>query len=379
MLKVANIIEEGKMGGPQVRICAVAAALNDEVETTVILPFENSDVFTKRCEDLGIPFIKLPITRITKDLQAAARYLFFSWFEFFLIARTLKKHNFDIVHVSGGAWQFKGVIAAKLAGKKVLWHLNDTYMPNFIRRLFYVLSPMADGFICASKRTRTYYGDGFKESQLVFDIPAPVDVLAFSPDNEAFNTEQVDRWTGKIVIGTVANINPIKGIETLIHCAAALNQRYSNVQFVVVGPIFSSQRRYFVKIQELANDIGVKNVEFIGAVNDIRAILRRFDIYLCSSIAESSPISVWEAMAMAKPIVSTDVGDVSLYLEDGVNGFIVDIGDSSAMAKQISCLIDDASLRHEFGRVARKVAVQELDITRCAESHFSAYVQTLAK
>lgn len=377
MLRVANIIEEGKLGGPQVRICAVAAQLKGEVETTVILPYENSDAFAKRCEDMGIPLIMLPITRITKDLQAAARYVLFSLFEIFLITRALKKQHFDIVHVSGGAWQFKGVIAAKLAGKKVLWHLNDTYMPSFIRRLFYFLSPMADGFICASKRTRSYYGHGLKKSHFIFDIPAPVDVLAFSPDNESVNSEQVDCWPGKVVIGTVANINPIKGMETLIHCAAALSKQFSNVQFLVVGPVFPAQRRYLAKLQKLAANIGVKNVEFVGAIDDIRAILKRFDIYLCSSIAESSPISVWEAMAMAKPVVSTDVGDVSLYLKDGVNGFIVDIYDSAAMAEQIACLIEDAILREEFGKAARKVAVQELDIVCCAERHLLAYKQTL--
>ena len=57
----------------------------------------------------------------------------------------------------------------------------------------------------------------------------------------------------------------------------------------------------------------------------MRPLLKRFDVYVCSSKAESSPISVWEAMSMAKPIVSTSVGDVPLYVQNEHNGYIVEI------------------------------------------------------
>ena len=48
------------------------------------------------------------------------------------------------------------------------------------------------------------------------------------------------------------------------------------------------------------------NIYFINSRRDVRPLLKRFDIYVCSSDNEASPLSVWEAMSMKKPIVSTD-------------------------------------------------------------------------
>lgn len=378
-MRVANIIEEGKLGGPQVRICAVAAALRGRVDTTVVMPAENSKAFQQRCDAFSVSYRVLPITRITKEWHVAVRYVLFSFFEVLWLTRVLKRSGFDLVHVSGGSWQFKGVLAAKLAGKKVLWHLNDTSMPKFIRRLFSVISPLADGFIFASERSRDYYDGMVRQYQAEFVIPAPVDRRVFDPSGEYLGeNELLDNWTGKLVVGTVANVSPVKGVDALIRSAAKLKARGVVVQFVVIGAIYPSQQRYFSEIQKLAAELAVDNIEFVGARDDVRPLMKRFDIYLCSSTAESSPISVWEAMAMAKPVVSTDVGDVPIYVKDGDNGFIVDVGDSDAMAERLARLIENKKMCQEFGEKGREIAVRELDVSRCAERHLAAYQKILS-
>ena len=378
-LRVANIIEEGKLGGPQVRICAVAAALRGQADTTVIMPAENSEAFQQRCEAFGVSYRVLPITRITKEWRVAVRYVLFSFFEVLRLRRVLKKGGFDLVHVSGGSWQFKGVLAAKLAGKKVLWHLNDTSMPGFIRRLFSVTSPLADGFIFASERSRDYYRPLTNVNKPEFVVPAPVDTARFDPEGSYSGDESfLEKWPGKFIIGTVANISPIKGLETFIRAAARLNKQIDQAHYLVVGPVYRNQQGYFNSIQRLCKELSVNNIEFVGSRSDVRPFLQRFDAYVCSSRAESSPISVWEAMAMAKPVVSTDVGDVPMYVKDGDNGFIVDVGDSDAMAERLARLIENQKMRQEFGEKAREMAVRELDVSRCAERHLAAYQKILS-
>lgn len=378
-INVANIIEEGKLGGPQVRICSVARALKGSVNTTVIMPIENSDTFQQKCILYNVPYKAFTITRITKEWRVAIRYILFSLFEISRLARFLEKGKYDLVHVSGGSWQFKGVIAARLAGKKVVWHLNDTYMPKVIKRIFSILSQFADGFIFASERSRNYYASMVRNDKPYFVIPAPVDAIAFDPEREYFDEKEVfGHWVGKKIIGTIANVNRIKGLDVLIRSAMHLNKQGFNVQFVVVGEIFPSQQAYYMELCKLATELGVENVEFVGARNDVRPFLNRFDVYLCSSNAESSPLSVWEAMAMAKPIVSTDVGDVPLYVKDNESGFIVDVGDSTAIAERLVTLLENEELRNDFGKKARDVAARELDLTRCAERHLNAYQKILS-
>ncbi len=85
-------------------------------------------------------------------------------------------------------------------------------------------------------------------------------------------------------------------------------------------------------------------------------------------------MTLWEAMSMAKPVISTDVGDVALYVKDNENGFIVQVDDEHALAEKIGVLIENEQLRHDFGRKARETAIKRLDIRNCANLHKKAYL-----
>ncbi len=282
--------------------------------------------------------------------------------------------NFDLVYVCGGSWQYKGAIAGKIAGVKVLWHLNDTCMPWVFRKVFSCLSGLADGYVYASERSKRYYGPLVNRGKPEFVIPAPVDTAQFDPEGSYSGDEDLlEKWAGKFIIGTVANINPIKGLETFIRAVAILNKRVDQVHFVVVGPVYKNQQGYFDSLQRLCKEMSVSNIEFVGSRSDVRPLLKRFDAYVCSSLAESSPISVWEAMSMGKPVVSTDVGDVPLNIRDGYNGFVVEIGNPQALADRLEQLATNTEMCREFGQRARGVAVQELDVTMCAERHMVVY------
>ena len=374
LIRVANIVEEGKLGGPQIRIIAAALAMQGRVDTTVIMPFENSERFRERCDAYGVKYKAMSISRITKEWRVALRYVFFSIFEIARIVIFLKQEKFDLIHVSGGSWQYKGVIAGKIAGIKVLWHLNDTSNPAFFRRLFSMMSRFSDAFIFASERSKSYYGSLIREGVPEFVIPAPVDTEVFDPVSvSAYSGELISRLKDKVLIGTVANVNPVKGLEDLIKTAEQFNKLNNNVCFVVIGAIYPNQKKFYEKLQRLAEQLFVENVLFLGAQSDIKGLLKVIDVYLCSSLAESSPVAVWEAMAMGKPIVSTNVGDVPVYVEDGVNGFVVDVGDCKGMADRLSRYVSDERLRKEHGYRSREVSINSLDVKLCAERHIQAY------
>lgn len=377
-MHIANIIEEGKMGGPQARIVAVATALATRIKTTVIMPTENSAAFRLKCDQGSIGYRALPITRITREWRVAFRYLLFSVLEIRRLKAVFCQGNFDVVHVSGGSWQVKGVLAGKLAKKKVLWHLNDTSMPRFIRWLFMFTSRWADGFIFASQRSRAYYSPFIRSGKPEFVIPAPVDTASFSPKaHNSSDDEIITQLAGQFVVGTVCNINPIKGLENFIHTASLMNGYHDKAQFIVVGPVYKSQQRYFHSLQQLCSRLGVDNIHFVGSRADVRPLLSRFDAYVCSSKAESSPMAVWEAMAMTKPVISTDVGDVPIYIRDGENGFIVPVDEPHSIADRLKSLMMDKQMRFQFGEKARETVRRHLDIKRCADLHAQAYAEMI--
>jgi len=374
VLRVANIIEEGKLGGPQVRITNIACALKDSIETTVVMPIENSERFRANLDSCGIPYKTFNLSRITKELRVALRYLFFSWYEVFQLILYFRKEKFDLIHVSGGSWQYKSVIAGKLSGRKVIWHLNDTSMPQFLSRIFSIFSGLPDAYIFASERSREYYEPLIRARKLEFVIPAPVDTRLFSPDARLEGDEDlVSKWLGETVIGTVANVNPIKGLDVFIRVASAMNKENGNLQFVVIGSIYDNQKEYFRSLHSLCSELGVDNVEFVGDRHDVRPLLHRFDLYLCTSYAESSPISVWEAMSMGKAIVSTDVGDVSKYVLPDISGEIVDVGDYRSMASRALFLLRNKEKVRSYQINVARVAQTKLDISQCAMKHKIAY------
>ncbi len=351
------------------------------IETTVFFSKEGSDGFARRLSEAGIKGVAINIARPGRGKTTMVRYVVGFPAEILMLYRIFRRERFDLVHVNG-SYQLKGAVAGRLAGVPVVWHLNDSGMPGTIKRLFHFIARFcASGFIVSGERVRDFYleGTGLKRKPCI-QIPAPVDTGFFCPNgtngrpaetNGGREGRPVSRRDIRIL--TVANVNPWKGYRHFIEMAAALTQTYGNLQFLAAGGVYPSHTGYFSGLKRMIESKGLENIFFLGRRDDVSALLESADIYVCSSLSEASPMSVWEAMSMEKPVVSTDVGDVRRYIRDGENGFIVPVGDVRAMTEKVRALIEDERMRRTFGRRAREVAVRELDVGICAEKHAVFY------
>ena len=379
MIRVANILEEGKLGGPQIRVARIAKELSTKVDTTVICPQENSENFIQLLSKEKIAFKLFNLSRITKEPKVAIRYILFSAFEIYHLVRYFKKESFDIIHVSGGAWQYKGVIAGKIAGTHVLWHLNDSHLPKLFRKIFSLLSNIPDFYVFASTRTMNYYNSLIRHNKGGQIVRQPVNTSDFTADlNSPDVVSLKNQWSGKKIIGTVANINPIKDIELFIKVAALINSQRNDVEFLIVGPIHNNQKPYFSKLKKIMDELNVSNITFLGAQKDVRVFLNIFDVFLCTSVAESGPMTLWEAMSMGKAVVTTDVGDVGDVICKGVSGDIVQVADEIGMSDKVLQLLHDDKKRINYGIAAREVVLKNFETSVCAEQQYKAYKKTLS-
>jgi glycosyltransferase involved in cell wall biosynthesis len=367
------VIEEGRFGGPQARITHVAPPLRAlGIETTVLLPKADSGAFRKALSESGTPFVPLPLHRLSKDKRDLAAYLLYFPLEVLALYRTLRRLRPDVVHCNG-AHQVKGAIAARLASIPVVWHLNDTYGLGPIKKLFgAVARRCASGFIVASRKVYETYlaGTAFTELPCT-EIHAPVDMHRFDPDTAAANP-RISAHPG-VKILNIANINPIKGHEYLVDAAALINRDSAGVGFFIGGLALESQLGYYRGIKARMEAQGVGNLAFLGPLDNVPGALKAADIFILTSIAEASPTAVWEAMAMGKAVVSTDVGSVSQYIEHGVSGFVVPPRDPRAMAECVGLLIRDPGLRESMGRAAMSMARERLSLERAAALHADVY------
>lgn len=370
---------EGRFGEPQARITAVAEKLkNDGIETIVVFPKDDSKSFHERLTEKSIQTRRLRLHRLTKQKSHLIKYVIFFIPELFSLYKCFKKERVDIVHCNG-SWQIKGIIAGRLAGTKVAWHLNDTSVPNFINIVFNFLALyFCDAFITAGERVRAYYFNDqrFFQKQIV-EIQALVDTFVFDPEKVKEDRKIADYPGLKIV--TVANINPVKGIEYFVEMASILNGLYDNLSFFVVGSQLANQKSYTDKISGLTKKYDLKNLHFYGPSDNVPSVLKATDVYVCSSIAEASPISVWEAMSMGKAIVSTDVGDVARFIIEGESGYIVPIKNAPTMAEKVGLLVKNADLRKKVGVNARKIALKNLDVDICVKKHAEFYRKIIDK
>ncbi len=375
-MKVINIILEPRIGGPQLRIALVAKYLKEHfgIETLVVFPEKKSGEYKNLLDKMGVAYRSLRLHKLSKNPGSLLQWFISLAPETVRLKKIIREEAPDLVHCNG-SWQWKGVWAAKSAGCKVVWHLNDTGILLPVKWLLKLWLPLADGFITAGSRVKSYYLGNFKLDKPLREIQAPVDTAIFNPEQTSAE-ESMKRYRGVKII-TVGNINACKGIEYLIDAAALLNTSRRDLHFVVVGKLLDTQRGYIEKLKKKIKNRGLENVYFWGGSSQIPGLLAAADIYVCPSVTEASPLSVWEAMAMEKAVVSTDVGSVPDFIREGENGFVVPTRDPEKLAGKISALIDDPGLRKTMGKKARETAVKELDIRITAGLHKDIYEKIL--
>jgi glycosyltransferase involved in cell wall biosynthesis len=379
IIKVCNVDEEGRFGGPERRIIQIAKALDEfGVETVVLFPRLDSDVFARKISDAGIRGVLWPLTRLTRERRILIRYAFRFWFEILSMIFFFRKHRVDLVHVNG-SYQFKVAMAAKMAGVPVVWHLNDTFAPGLLKKAFHLIAPWcADGFIIAGLRVGDYYLEGTPLAERpVMEIHAPVDMTAFDPSR--YRSSAGGQEKKSLTIGTVSGVNPAKGLEYFIDTAEEVLRQYPDVRFLVAGAVLGSQKQYYEMLREKLAKLDTEKIVFCGLVDDVPGFLATLDICVFSSVTEASPTSIWEAMAMAKPVVTTDVGSVNQHIRNGVSGYIVPVRDSAALAQRIGHLIDNPEKRITLGKEARRDALKSLDTKSAARKHSEIYRKILRK
>ena len=96
------------------------------------------------------------------------------------------------------------------------------------------------------------------------------------------------------------------------------------------------------RLEQLAHDLGIaRSTFFVGYQEDVAGYYRLFDAFLLPSVNEGTPVSAIEALASGTPVVATRVGGVPDVVRDGVDGFLVEPGDTEAAAERLAELARD--------------------------------------
>ncbi|WP_455389136.1 glycosyltransferase [Petrachloros mirabilis] len=183
------------------------------------------------------------------------------------------------------------------------------------------------------------------------------------------------------VVGIVANLRPIKHIDTLIEAFFLISSRYPAARLVIVGGDSVSQHGGSMReeLEGLASRLGIRErVIFAGRADDPTPYIKRFDVAVLCSESEGFSNSLVEYMQAARPIVCTDTGGNPELVQDGCNGYLVPVGDNKSLAARLARLLSDSALAHRLGEAARETVQSAYTHTRMVTEHMVCYDKVLS-
>ncbi len=105
-----------------------------------------------------------------------------------------------------------------------------------------------------------------------------------------------------------------------------------------------------------------RSVLFLGDRKDVPDLLAAIDLLILTSISESSPNAILEAMAIGRPVVATRVGGIPELVQDGQTGILVTPRKAEEVAERVIMLLKNPALRREMGEAARRRVENEYTV-----------------
>ena len=156
------------------------------------------------------------------------------------------------------------------------------------------------------------------------------------------------------VILTISRLVPEKGHKYLIDAAKTVLEKFPNAYFLIVGwgPLEESLQ-LLVKSYKLEDKVLFPGL-FLGK-SDIENILPVVDIFADPSTRTDMPFAIMEALSFGKPVVSTTIGDIPLFVKNNETGFTVPPANSAELADKILILLRDDTGRERMGKTGAEL------------------------
>jgi glycosyltransferase involved in cell wall biosynthesis len=280
------------------------------------------------------------------------------------LLKVIDRQQTDILHLHGyGATTF-GRMAGWMRGIPTILHehANLTDTPWFQKVADKALVPATDIAIAVSKSTAEFVvGPRQMPAERVKVVYLGVPLEEFSrtrsADEIAGARLELGAAADELIVGTVTRLHDSKGNSYLVEAAKQVLDHRPKTRFYLFG---EGPLRPELEAQARALNLGDRFV-FGGFTRDVARTVSAFDIEVFPSLWEGTPLTVFEALAMGKPIVATDADGLLDVLTDGRDALIVPKRDAAALAAAIVRLIDSPDERAALS-VRARITGQQYDI-----------------
>lgn len=163
----------------------------------------------------------------------------------------------------------------------------------------------------------------------------------------------------------IARLLKDKGLIEYIEAARIIKSRYHETEFHLVGYI--DENPAAITQSQLDEWVNSGVVNYWGKLNDVRLAIAASSIYVLPSYREGTSRSVLEAMAMGRPIITTDAPGCRETVDDSINGFLVPIKTVDELVEAMEQFIKNPELIKKMGKASRKLTEDKFDVNKVNE------------
>jgi len=248
-----------------------------------------------------------------------------------------------LIHFHGDFWQNK-------------YWLNEKWYNPILLSLSKFLVKRANGIKVVSSGIKDKLVEAGIDKSKIRIIPTPVDLEKFeNHDRVKVRGFRKKHHENRKTIINVGRQDPSKDYKTLFKAINLVYEKYRKISFWQVG----ANIRLSDKIKFNENSV----LTFTGKIKQKELVnyYHASDIYVSSSCHESFGKVLIEAMACGLPIVATTTTGSKEIIKNGINGFLVPIGDSQALARKILYLLNNPDKAKEMGRVGKEIVREKFN------------------
>jgi glycosyltransferase involved in cell wall biosynthesis len=178
-----------------------------------------------------------------------------------------------------------------------------------------------------------------------------------------------------LIVATVARLSPCKGHRYLLHAIPRILEHHPSCRFVLVG---SGPLRE--ELGSLAEEMGIAQaVSFLGWRHDAWHIMEAADLVAHPSLHEAFCSVIVEAMALGRPLVTSNIAAAPEQIENGKSGILVPPRDPGALAVAICELLDKPNRAKAMGQEARRRVNEEFNFPKMMPLYESVYEELLSR
>lgn len=384
MKKIVRIISRLNVGGPAMHTVLLSEALNRDGYSDMLVcgrVSESEGDMGYFARDRNVS--PIVIAELKRDIS-----LFDDVRAFCKLYSIIKRERPDIVHTHAAKAGTLGRLAAISCGVPVKihtfhGHIFDGYFNPLKAKIFLLierfLALFTDRVIAVSDTVKREITDKLKVTNAKKCVVVPLGLELnkfFDCEKACGKFKQELGFTDNVVlVGIVGRLVPIKNHNMFLDVAKKVVDMKPgiDIRFVVVGDgeLRGHLENYAVKLG--IND----HVIFTGWRKELAHVYAGLDIVTLTSLNEGTPVSLIEAMAAGRPVISTMVGGVQDLITEGLNGYLVPSQDTDLFVRKLTILMMDGEKRRLFGLHGRESVKDKFSKERLVKDIESLYDECL--